>query len=93
MTPPDPNAAVYVRLCRIMNSDWDPIGLRPLDDEDTEYLAYSSRVYAMLKEERGPAEIAAYLDEVSAERMSLEPDRGRSARAAAKIFALSEELV
>ena len=90
---PDMNADIYVDICKTLNSDWDPIGLAPLDDEDTEYLTYSPRIYSMLKDDADAQAIQSYLDSTVRDRMGLTPDTQKSALVAATLAAFKSRLV
>ena len=55
---------------RILWEEWDPIGVNDIAPDD-EYDSYASRVYAMIGEGCGEAEIAEYLRWAAAENMGL----------------------
>ena len=60
------------RVRQVLWQDWDPIGVNGVSTAQDEYDAYADWAYAMLMDERRPAEaIAAFLDDIASRHMGL----------------------
>jgi hypothetical protein len=70
---------------------WDPIGVYGVPEARDEYDDYLEPIGAKLREGAGRAELAAYLAELSEERMGLPPDPERSDQAAGKVIEWLEQ--
>lgn len=73
---------VHLRTDEVLQYVWDPIGVAGVPQARDEYDAYVPQVFAMLIEEKGEEEIAAYLTRIEEERMGLTPAPQKAAQVA-----------
>jgi len=70
------------KIRKLLFTDWDPIGITGLSDQDDEYASYASHVYGMFKSGSNPEAVAAYLGHVAATSMGLPDNYERDLRVA-----------
>jgi peptide methionine sulfoxide reductase MsrA len=73
---------------RLLWEDWDPIEVNGFGPDD-EYDSYASRIFAMVNEGKGEAEIAEYLRWAAMENMGLS-DGGDCTAIAQRVIEIHE---
>ena len=73
---------------RLLREEWDPIGVNESGPDD-EYETYAFRIFGMLNEGKGEAEIATFLRSAAIENMGL-GDAGDYAAIARRVIEIHE---
>ena len=63
--------ALYRGTDEVLHYKWDPIGISDFPEARDEYHQYLPQVFGLLKGDADAAKIAAYLSEITTERMGL----------------------
>lgn len=83
----DAHAQLYVKVARLLWTEWDPIGVNDSGPDD-EYNGYAPEIVVMLERNADIEEIARHLSEIATERMGLFDNREHSLSTAKKLKAL-----
>lgn len=62
------------RLRKVLNRDWDPIGVTRGNSEDDEYERYVGKIAAMLRDRASDEDLLAYLKWAEVEQIGLGSD-------------------
>ncbi len=73
------------RICHVLLTEWDPIGVRDIGQARDEYNAYAPQIASLLAANATVSAISEHLLLIETERMGLPPDRIRAERVAAML--------
>lgn len=62
---------LYFRIDEVLHYKWDPLGVSDWPEARSEYYTYAMKVYGMMVEGKGAADIADYLAIVESDSMGL----------------------
>jgi len=85
---PPQELELYLALDGLLFNEWDPIGVRGIEEAKDEYYSYLPQVFKMVMDNAPKVEIAEYLNSVVTERMGLNSDMRHSLRIAEKALKL-----
>lgn len=75
------------RICALLSTDWDPIGVSDEPNSESEYDSYGLRIFGKIQRGCSVAEIAKFLIEIEID-LGLTPNVERAERVAHKLLAL-----
>ncbi len=83
--------ALHQEINRVLQKEWDPIGVADVPEAQDEYESYVPQIYAMLIRRQPISEIFDYLWWIETEHMELRGDRAHTLRIAAKLASLGSK--
>jgi len=82
----DPRVAkIWTAIAKVLMNEWDPIGVRGVDEAKDEYDGYVGGAFRLLEAGAGEEELANHLHTIETNRMGISRDRAQCLVVARKL--------